>query len=213
MAKSNELVNNLFVVLSLLEGISMTDRPSTPNKPAQKPGQNSARRNNSRRRYPNKNQGSGKPNNPNQQNANSNPNQRQDNKMPLVDRIYEKYQNLLEQHLIARRKFHDLFYRADLPQKNKLERLFYSSIKEIRDFEARLNPVERELFEKRNNGLSLDLTYSSLNAEALEASSQPISLEPSDPHYMQSQKNASYSDDSEESVGCKADYEKYKMSH
>ena len=192
----------------------MSEQSSSNNRPAQRPGQSSNRRHhgrNNRRRHHNKpNPNSNQDQRPNPNNNNQ---QRTDNRSPLIDRIYEKYQNLLEQHLIARKKFHDLFYRADLPQKNKLERLFYSTLKELRDFEGRLNPMERELFEKRNNGLTKDLTYSTLNSEALEASTQVVADGPADPHYMQSQKAVSYKEDKEESVGSKADYEKYKLTH
>lgn len=191
----------------------MSEQSSSNNRPAQRPAQNNNRRpqgRNNRRRHPHK----PNPNaNPEQRQNPNNPQAKNDNRSSLIDRIYEKYQNLLDQHLIARKKFHDLFYRADLPQKNKLERLFYSTLKELRDFEGRLNPHEREIFEKRNNGLALDLTYSTINSENLETPAQVISNEPSDPHYMQSQKAASFKEDKEESVGSKADYEKYKIAH
>ena len=213
------------------EQSSSNNRPpqSPAQRPAQKPAQkttpapsqaggnsgpNSGRRpqgrHNNRRRHhrPNPNQET-RPN-PNGGNQQQRPDNRQSS---LIDRIYEKYQNLLEQHIIARKKFHDLFYRADLQQRNKLERHFYSTLKDLRDFEARLNPAEKELFEKRNNGLGLDTTYSTQNAELLALSTQVISAEPSDPHYMQSQKATTYRDDKEESIGSKADYEKYKLTH
>jgi hypothetical protein len=198
----------------------MSDQSSSNNRPPQGPGGPGG--NNKRRHHFNRNRRRGQnpankgPNQPTGQNTNNNqqrPQNPNDNRIPLIERIYEKYQNLLEQHLIARRKYHDLFYRADPPQKNKLERHFHSSLKDIRDFESRLNPAEREIFEKRNNGLALDQTYSTLNAAAIEASTQEVSQEPSDPHYMQSQKATSYRDDKEESVGSKDDYEKYKITH
>ncbi len=185
----------------------MAEQSSSNNKPSNNGSRRPQGRHNNRRRHHNRQGG-----NPNQgprpqQNSSHAPGS------SLIERIYEKYQNLLDQHLLARKKYHDLFYRADLPQKNKLERVFYQTLKDLRDFEGRLNPTERELFEKRNNGLSLDLTYSTLNAEALEASTQVISSDPADPHYMQSQKAVSYHEDKGESVGAKADYEKYKLTH
>lgn len=194
----------------------MSEQSSSSNRPAQKPAQSSSRRpqgrNNNRRRHHHKpNPSANQEQRPNPNNNNGQP--RGENRPLLIDRIYERYQNLLDQHLNARKKFHDLFYRADLPQKNKLERLFYSTLKELRDFEGRLNPTERELFEKKNNGLVVDSTYSTLNAESLEASTQVVAEGPADPHYMQSQKLASYKEDKEESVGSKADYEKYKIAH
>lgn len=197
----------------------MSEQSSNNNRPPQKPGSGGPNNNNNRRphgRHNNRRRHHHKPN-PNQeprQNTNNNgQQQRPGNPSALIDRIYEKYQNLLDQHLIARKKYHDLFYRADLPQKNKLERLFYSTLKDLRDFEGRLNPAERELFEKRNNGLNLDTTYSSQNAELLAGSTQVVPEAPADPHFMQSQKMTSYREDKEESLGSKADYEKYKMTH
>lgn len=127
-----------------------------------------------------------------------------------IERIYEKYLNLLDQHLIARRKYHDLFFRADPAQKNKLERNFYNSLHELREFENRLDPAARELFEKRNNGLKADNIYTSTHEIAATGENPPSDTEIDDPHFLQSQKLANYADDNEESVGTLDDYLKYK---
>lgn len=127
-----------------------------------------------------------------------------------LERIYEKYLNLLDQHLIARRKYHDMFYRADNNQKNKLERNFYNTLNDIREFENKLAPEARELFEKRNNGLRPDTIYTT-NHEITETGEVPgPDAPPEDPHYLQSQKSADYSGDTEESVGNADDYLRYK---
>jgi hypothetical protein len=141
------------------------------------------------------------------------PGQPQQNPSINLDRIYEKYLNLLDQHLIARRKYHDLFYRAEGAQKAKLEKNFFHSLNELNEFKDKLAPSARELFEKRNNGLSLDLTYTT-NHE-LPAEAQAVSAEGDweDPHYLQSQKNADYSSDTEESAGTMDDYLRYKSQH
>lgn len=127
-----------------------------------------------------------------------------------LDRIYEKYLNLLDQHLIARRKYHDLFFRADPAQKNKLERNFYNTLKDLRDFEDKLTPESREQFEKRNNGLKPDNIYTTNHEIGLEGDNPPAQSEWHDPHFLQSQKIANYNDDKEESVGTAEDYLKYK---
>lgn len=127
-----------------------------------------------------------------------------------IERIYEKYLNLLDQHLIARRKYHDLFYRAEPSQKNKLERNFYNTLHDIREFENKLTPEARELFEKRNNGLKQDNIYTSNHELPLVGENPPPETEWADPHYLQSQKIANYADDKEESVGGADDYLKYK---
>ena len=162
------------------------------------------RNHNNRPRTPN-----GNPNgNPNQ---GQNPNQNSNQPHGLnIERIYEKYLNLLDQHLIARRKYHDLFYRADPAQKNKLERNFYNTLNDIRDFESKLAPEARALFEKRNNGLSPDNIYTSNHELPTVGEAPPPETEWADPHYLQSQKQANFAEDKEESVGSADDYLKYK---
>lgn len=127
-----------------------------------------------------------------------------------VERVYEKYLNLLDQHIIARRKYHDLFYRADPAQKAKLERNFYNTLNDVREFENRLAPDVKVLFEKRNNGLSNDRTYTSNHELPIEGDEVPSDLPPAEPHLLQSQIAADYSNDTEESVGTAEDYLKYK---
>lgn len=130
-----------------------------------------------------------------------------------IERIYEKYLNLLDQHLIARRKYHDLFYRAEGAQKAKLEKNFYHSLNELKDFKEKMAPSARELFEKRNNGLNLDLTYTTNHELPAIADAVSVDGEWEDPHYLQSQKNADYANDTEESAGTMDDYLRYKNQH
>jgi hypothetical protein len=158
------------------------------------------------RRRPNRN--NNRPRNPN-----PGPNPKQSNNGPMginIERIYEKYLNLLDQHLIARRKYHDLFYRADPGQKNKLERNFYNTLNDIRDFESKLAPEARELFEKRNNGLSPDNIYTTNHEIPVIGENPPPETEWADPHFTYSQQQADYAGDKEESAGSLDDYLKYK---
>ncbi len=127
-----------------------------------------------------------------------------------IERIYEKYLNLLDQHIIARRKYHDLFYRADPAQKAKLERNFYNTLNDVRDFEDKLAPDVRVLFEKRNNGYQNDRIYTTNHEIPVEGDVVPDDLPPAEPHLLQSQINCDYSDDTEESVGTAEDYLRYK---
>jgi hypothetical protein len=215
----------------------MTEQSNNNNSGGGKPGQpNPNRRPNNRRRHHNKPRDAAQPGQapgqgqPNQQ-TNNNPNQKRrvhhnrprpqgqsggqqhtnTNSSGLsVERIYEKYLNLLDQHIVARRKYHDLFYRADPPQKNKLERNFYNTINDIREFENRLTPEMKISFEKRNNGYQYDRTYTTNHEIAIEGDEVPSDLPPAEPHYLQSQIAAEYKDDTEESVGTAEDYLKYK---
>ena len=127
-----------------------------------------------------------------------------------IERIYEKYLNLLDQHIIARRKYHDMFYRADPNQRIKLEKNFYNTLNDIREFENRLAPDVRSLFEKRNNGLAPDRIYTQNHSLSVEGEIVPNDLPPAEPHLLQSQILADYSNDTEESVGNADDYLRYK---
>lgn len=127
-----------------------------------------------------------------------------------LERIYEKYLNLLDQHIIARRKYHDLFYRAEPAQKAKLERNFYNTLNDVRDFESKLAPDVKTIFEKRNNGYQNDRTYTSNHELPIEGDVVPDDLPPAEPHLLQSQINCDYSEDTEESIGTAEDYLRYK---
>lgn len=185
--------------------------PSNPNRPTNNsgPSEGSAprrrhgRNHNNRSRNPQENaQRSAEGNRP--QHPNQGP------QGSSSEKIYEKYLNLLDQHLIARRKYHDLFYRADPGQKNKLERNFYNTLNDIRDFESRLPPGARELFEKRNNGLKPDNIYTTNHELPLIGENPPPVSEWADPHYLQTQRNTDYAKDKEESIGTAEDYLLYK---
>jgi hypothetical protein len=126
-----------------------------------------------------------------------------------------KYDNLLEQHLITRRKYYDYFNRVDERQLRKLEKNFYDSIEHLRRFEANLEPWQREALEKRKTErYKLDLTYSNNRGwdpeQIAQENFQPDENE--DPHFKDTQKEAfeEYKDDTEESVGTYEDYLKLK---
>ncbi len=126
-----------------------------------------------------------------------------------------KYDNLLEQHLITRRKYFEYFNRVDERQLYRLEKNFFDSIEHLRRFEANLEPWQRETLEKRKTErYRLDVTYSGnrgldpSTAATVEVSPEEIE----DPHFKDSQKEAfeEYKDDTEESVGSYEDYLRMK---
>lgn len=131
------------------------------------------------------------------------------------NQVLVKYDNLLEQHLITRRKYYEYFNRVDDRQLRRLEKNFFDSIEHLRRFEANLEPWQREALEKRKTErYKLDLTYSMNRGwnpeEIAKADFQPDENE--DPHFKDSQKEAfeDYKDDTEESVGTYEDYLKAK---
>ena len=132
-----------------------------------------------------------------------------------TNQVLVKYDNLLEQHLITRRKYYEYFNRVDERQLYKLEKNFFDSIEHLRRFEANLEPWQREALEKRKTErYKLDLTYS-LNRGLDPAEEPKVEVSPEeieDPHFKESQKEAfeMYKDDTEESEGTFEDYLKLK---
>lgn len=135
---------------------------------------------------------------------------------PLTsNQVLVKYDNLLEQHLITRRKYYEYFNRVDDRQLKRLEKNFFTSIEHLRRFEANLEPWQREALEKRKTErYRLDLTYSDnrgWNPEEV-TKIEVTEAEIEDPHFNESQKEAfdAYKDDTEESEGTYEDYLKLK---
>ena len=131
------------------------------------------------------------------------------------NQVLVKYDNLLEQHLITRRKYYEYFNRVDERQLYKLEKNFFDSIEHLRRFEANLEPWQREALEKRKTErYKLDLTYSDNRGwDPKEVTKVEVKLEEiEDPHFKDTQKEAysEYREDREESVGTYEDYLKLK---
>lgn len=135
---------------------------------------------------------------------------------PLTsNQVLVKYDNLLDQHLIARRKYFEYFNRVDDRQLRRLEKNFYDSVEHLRRFEGNLEPWQREALEKRKTErYAIDATYS-LNRGLDPHASPEVEVTPEeieDPHFKDSQKEAfeEYKEDTEESSGSYEDYLRYK---
>lgn len=145
----------------------------------------------------------------------SNRHRRSSGRVLTTNQVLVKYDNLLEQHLITRRKYYEYFNRVDDRQLRRLEKNFFDSIEHLRRFEANLEPWQREALEKRKTErYKLDLTYSQNRGidpqEAAQVEVSPEEIE--DPHFKDSQKEAflEYKEDTEESEGTYEDYLKLK---
>lgn len=145
--------------------------------------------------------------NRNRQPQSSNRSRRSGGGRPLTaNQVLVKYDNLLEQHLITRKKYYEYFNRVDDRQLRRLEKNFFISIEHLRRFEFNLEPWQREALEKRKTErYRLDLTYS--NNRGLDTTIPPtVEVSPEeieDPHFKDSQKEAfeEYKEDTEESQG------------
>lgn len=142
-------------------------------------------------------------------------NRRPHGRVLTSNQVLVKYDNLLEQHLITRRKYYEYYNRVDERNLYRLEKNFFDSIEHLRRFEAGLEGWQREALEKRKTErYRIDSTYSD-NRGLDPLAEQPIEVAPEeieDPHFKDTQKEAylEYQDDTEESVGSIEDYLKLK---
>jgi hypothetical protein len=137
-------------------------------------------------------------------------NNRRGPQLSLEEKAMRNYYNLFERYLQARKKYFGLFHRADPRQLEKLEKSFNRHLNELREFEEGLSPEFKELFKKKFDGHKLDHTYTEnheLPVEGLEISMEETD---EDPHYLVSQKESVFSEDTEESQGSFEDYQLYK---
>ena len=152
-------------------------------------------------------------NNPNQQSSARN--RRPHARVLTSNQVLVKYDNLLEQHMITRRKYYEYFNRADERQLYRLEKNFFDSIEHLRRFEAGLETWQRDALESRKTErYRIDSTYSE-NRGLDPRAVQPVEVTPEeieDPHFKDTQKEAfaEYRNDREESVGSFEDYLKLK---
>ena len=140
----------------------------------------------------------------------------QHSRLSPLDSLIKRYGKFLELHLAARKKHHDLFYKADPQQKIKLEKNYYQTLDNLRKFEETLKPEDKELFRKNFKELDSDKTYSLNRNLPIESEQHPLkeqqedSAEIEDPHLLISQTQESFSNDTEESVGSIEDSKKLK---
>jgi len=183
----------------------MSEQQTKPNQP------NKSNQSKSKYRGKNKNRPYNK-----KASGSSNTNRRKKNyskkgpRLPMEDMVCLKYNNLLEQHLLARKKYFALYHRADPNQKAKLERIYTNTISKLREFERSLTGEKKDVFEKHFHSLKVDHEYSSnheLNPVAEHVSHQG---DFKDPHYLEMQIESDFSSDTEESSGSIEDYKSYK---
>ena len=76
-------------------------------------------------------------------------------------RILQKYDNLLEQHIVARRKFYEMHGRAQGRQLEKIENNFRSTLEAIRRFETNLKDWQIEVLKEKIDRYPADRQFSS----------------------------------------------------
>lgn len=141
------------------------------------------------------------------------PNKSRNNRRPkslTPARVMQKYDNLLDQHLIARRKFYEMYGRADKKLLTKLENNFNKTLVDLRQYEHGLKDWQQEVLLKKIDGLPKDTFISGTYGQEIISVEFDGTFE--DPHLLTTQKAQAWAEDTEESSGSMEDYEKYKAS-
>lgn len=127
-----------------------------------------------------------------------------------AEKVVNRYDQLQEAHIQARKKYYDFYYRADYQQLDKLERHFDRTLFELRDYEARLPDEDSKVLKSARDNYGFDHTYSQNHQLGPEKYPIDENLKIEDPHTLESQIKADFAADKEESVGNYDDYKKYK---
>ena len=131
-------------------------------------------------------------------------------KLTGFELISYNYDKILADHLEARKRYYEMFFRAQPSQRDKLERLFYESLDKLYSFEETVPDEFKTQFHDKVNGLARDLVYSERREIPTKGEIEISESQIEDPHYLETQKSADYSSDTEESVGNYDDYKSYK---
>ena len=106
----------------------------------------------------------------------------------------------MEQYWSARRKYFELFHRAQGRKLEKLKRNFYRSVEELRRLEKG----------QKTESQGEDLIYSTNHQLDPHPKDKKSEVGEEDFYVLGSQKEGDYRDDTEESVGTMEDYLSYK---
>ncbi len=164
--------------------------------------------NNNRRNFRPQNQQNRQRNNNNNSNTNNNNNDQETNSLEGLSR---KYDFLLEQHIIARKKYFEMYFRADKNQKIKLEKHLQSTMEQFYNFNKEINYSTKKQLDKRNGAHPFIDTYAKEhNLTISHHTEENLSERFTDPHRLPTQTGSSFKEDTEESVGTLEDYKKIK---
>ena len=117
----------------------------------------------------------------------------------------------MKAHLEARARYFGLFHRARSRELDRLERAFSSTMEAVRRHERSVEPRHREAFLSAIGETGdIELSYARNHGLMDVAGGYPCEGDGADPHLTLSQREASWADDDEESVGTMEDYRRAK---
>lgn len=143
-------------------------------------------------------------------NANKNRNRRPKALSP--SKIAQKYDNLVEQNLIARKKYFEMYARAKGQAYQKITGNYMRTLRAVFNFKSTLNEWQQETLDKKLELYPEDNQYTTTHNLPLTGEVEVENDQIEDIHLNENQKLASYKDDTEESTGSIEDYKKYKES-
>ncbi len=127
-------------------------------------------------------------------------------------KIAQKYDNLLEQNLIARKKYFEMYARAKGQAYQKISNNYMRTLRAVFNFKSTLNEWQQETLDKKLELYPEDNQYTTTHNLPLTGEVEVSNDQIEDIHLTENQKLASYKDDTEESSGTIEDYKKYKDS-
>lgn len=136
-----------------------------------------------------------------------------------LDALLIQYDKLMDQYLDSRKKYFEMYARADRNKLFKLEDNYLGSIARLKKFERELRPWQLEHLKKhRLNLYPLDTIFSEGHKEELEEQKgnsvelSPIGLGVNFHLTLQQQDRQQYKEDTEQTTGTMEDYLAYKNS-
>lgn len=132
-----------------------------------------------------------------------------------ADEVLRKWLNVREQYINARKKYYELFSLADNKQRIRLEKVYQTALKSLRDFEQRnqTNSNLKKNFEKVSYTYPEEKGYIQTHPEAEDSIGNTVTLDENfDPHLKEGQMSDLYINDFDESLGSIEDYKNYKES-
>lgn len=126
------------------------------------------------------------------------------------EKIFTRYNYLLELHNIARRKYYENSYQTNERIINKLSNNYNQTLLDVKNFVDSLTESQKKALNNRLNLYPEDTTYSE-NHNLSQSGDKPLEdYQITDPHFLNTQKEADFSSDTEESVGNIDDYNNLK---
>ena len=126
-------------------------------------------------------------------------------------KIAQKYDNLLEQYLIARKKYFEMYARAKGQAYKKIDNNYMRTLKAVFNYKDTLNDWQQESLDKKLELYPEDNQYTTEHGLPLTGEVEVVETK-EDIHLLPKQREANYKEDTEESSGTIEDYKKYKDS-